>query len=66
MRSAAARGLVILALGFVSGMQTALYLYDYYDDGVADVRSLLIGLGMLAVSVWFTIRSFRPKADAGD
>lgn len=60
-----ARGLVILALGFVSGMQTALYLYDYFDDGVADVRSLLIGLGMLAVSVWFAIRSFRSKADDG-
>lgn len=66
MRPSPARGLVILALGFVSGMQTALYLYDYYDDGVADVRSLLIGLGMLAVSVWFTIRSFRSEADDGD
>lgn len=57
------RALGILALGVVSGIQIALYLYDYYDDGVADIRSLLIGLGMLALSVWFTIRPFRPKRD---
>lgn len=55
------RAFGILALGVVSGIQIALYLYDYYDDGVADIRSLLIGLGMLVLSVWFTIRSFRPK-----
>ena len=33
------RVLSISGLGLVSGIQVALYMYDYYDDGVADCSS---------------------------
>lgn len=52
------RVLGIFTLGLVSGIQIALYLFDYYDDGIADVKSLLIGIGMVAASVGFVLLSF--------
>jgi len=46
-------------LGCISGMQIALYMYDYYDDGIADVRSLGIGIVMLLASFGIVLWSFR-------
>lgn len=48
----------IFALSLVSGIQIALYLYDYYDDGIADAKSLLIGIGMVAAALGFILLSF--------
>jgi hypothetical protein len=53
------RAMGFLALGVISGIQIALYMYDYYDDGVADVKSLLIGIVILIASVSFVLYSFR-------
>lgn len=54
------RVLMIFLMGILVGAQLALYLFDYYDDGIADVRSALIGLGMLGffliISLWRFIR----------
>ncbi len=55
------RTLVVFVLGLISGAQVALYLYDYYDDGVADPRSLLIGIVMVGFSVGFIVYSFARK-----
>jgi len=41
---------IIFFLGLISGIQIALYMYDYFDDGVADYKSLLIGIAMIALS----------------
>ena len=55
------RAIGFLTLGVISGIQIALYMYDYYDDGIADVKSLLIGIGMLLASTSFVLNSFRRK-----
>ena len=55
------RALAFLLLGVLSGIQIALYLYDYYDDGIAEFGSLLIGLAMLAASIGFVAYSYRQK-----
>ena len=49
------RVLSIYAAGVVAGMQIALYLFDFYDDGIADIRSLLIGLLFLGVGLVFAL-----------
>ena len=36
-------------------MQIALYLFDVYDDGTADIRSLLIGLLFFALGLVFAL-----------
>lgn len=65
------RVLGIFVLGLVSGAQIALYLYDYYDDGIADSNSLLIGIGMIGVSLGFVLYAFAykrgsaPESDSG-
>lgn len=53
------RAFVIFFLGLVSGIQLALYWYDFYDDGIADYKSLLIGIGMGILSIGFILFSFR-------
>jgi hypothetical protein len=53
------RALVFLALGLLTGVQIALYLFDRYDDGVADIRSALIGAALFILSVGFVIWSYR-------
>ena len=52
------RVLGIFSLGLVSGIQLALYLFDCYDDGIADARSLLVGICMVLASVGFILFSF--------
>jgi hypothetical protein len=51
----------VFLFGLVTGIQMALYLYDYYDDGIADVRSLWVGLVMLACSIAFILYSYRAR-----
>lgn len=53
-----ARAIVILILGVITGIQLALYLYDYYDDGVAELLSLFIGVGMLLLALGFVFFTF--------
>ncbi len=59
------RVFVIFILGLISGIQVALYLYDYYDDGIADYKSLLIGIIMVVLSVGFIIFTFRGTSQKG-
>ena len=51
----------IYFLGLISGIQIALYMYDYYDDGIADYKSLLIGIAMVLLSVGFILYTFRSE-----
>jgi hypothetical protein len=60
-----ARVLAIYVAGAIAGAQIALYLFDLYDDGIADVRSLLIGLVFLALGLIFALRSFRAARRGG-
>jgi hypothetical protein len=55
------RVLSIYAAGLIAGMQIALYLFDIYDDGIGDIRSLLIGLLFFALGLVFALwRFLRP------
>jgi MFS family permease len=54
--------LAIYALGLAAGIQVALYLFDRFDDGVADARSGIIGIGLVllglgAIAVLFRVRA---------
>lgn len=49
----------IFLLGLITGIQIALYLYDYYDNGIADYKSLLIGILLLVLSLGFILYTFR-------
>ena len=53
------RVLAIYAAGLVAGVQGALYLFDRYDDGVADWRSGALALALVALGVAFVARTFR-------
>lgn len=61
------RVLLVYLAGILAGLQVALYLYDYYD-GVADIRSALIGAAMIAagaaLAVWPFVRR-RPGRGQG-
>ena len=54
------RVLAVWASGLLAGVQVALYLFDLYDDGIADVRSAWIGVGFVAaglgLAVWPYLR----------
>ncbi len=43
--------LFVYLLGVLAGVQLALYLFDYFDDGVAEPLSGLIGVGFLAAGL---------------
>ena len=58
-----ARVLAIFVAGVIAGVQIALYLFDLYDDGIADFRSFLIGLILLVSGLIFALRSFRPPGN---
>jgi len=60
------RMLIVFLLGLACGVQTALYLFDYYDDGIADIKSALIAGAMIAFSVGFIIFTFRKKVPRGE
>lgn len=51
----------IFLLGVVSGIQVALYLFDFYDDGIADYKSLLIGVIMILLSSGFILYTYRSE-----
>lgn len=55
------RVLLVYLTGLVAGVQLALYLFDRYDDGVADARSLWIALAMIAIGVGFVAWTFRRR-----
>jgi len=55
------RVLLVWLAGLVAGVQLALYLFDRYDDGVADARSLWIALAMIAAGVGFVAWTFRRR-----
>ena len=59
-----ARVLAIYAAGAVAGIQIALYMFDLYDDGIADVRSLFIGLLFFVFGLIFVLRSFRARRNS--
>ncbi|MFL5541441.1 MAG: hypothetical protein ACJ8J0_20815 [Longimicrobiaceae bacterium] len=46
-------------------MQGALYLFDVYDDGVADWRSGAIAVGFVAAGLAAIALSFRRRGDPG-
>jgi hypothetical protein len=56
-----ARVLVIFLAGVLAGVQIALFLFDLYDDGTAELRSGLIGLIFLLLGLAFAIWSFRKR-----
>ncbi len=57
--------LSIYLLGVLAGVQLALYLFDYFDDGVAEPVSGWIGVGFLAaglaVVLWPFMRARRAR-----
>jgi hypothetical protein len=53
------RALAIWLLGLIAGIQVALYLFDLYDDGVADWKSGVIGLIFVAAGLLFVASTFR-------
>jgi hypothetical protein len=58
------RVLLVYAAGVAAGVQGALYLFDTFDDGVADGKSGAIGLVFLALGLAFIFRSFRKPGGA--
>ena len=40
-------------------MQLGLYMYDYYDDGVADIQSLITGVVMVLCALGFVTLQYR-------
>jgi len=53
------RVLLIYLAGIVAGVQGGLYLFDVYDDSVADWRSGVIALGFVAAGLALVALSFR-------
>ncbi|MAV25122.1 MAG: hypothetical protein CMQ05_03250 [Gammaproteobacteria bacterium] len=55
------RATTILFLGIVCGIQLGLYMFDYYDDGIAEFQSLVIGLIMVLCALAFVVLQFRSE-----
>ena len=53
------RLLAALVIAFAGGVQLSLYLWDVYDDRVADPWSAAIGVAILALAAWVGLRPFR-------
>ena len=53
------RVLTIYLAGLLAGVQSALYLFDLYDDGVASARSGVIALVLIALGISLIARTFR-------
>ena len=56
------RALCILLVGVLAGMQIALYLFDLYDDGVAERLSAVIGVALLILGVMLVLWFFRKRS----
>lgn len=56
------RVLLVYAAGIVAGVQGGLYLFDVYDDRVADWRSGAIALAFVAAGLAIIALSFRRPA----
>lgn len=48
--------------GLVAGAQLALYMYDYFDDGMAEALSGLIGVGLVLLGTLIILARFRRRA----
>ena len=55
------RVILIYLAGVVAGVQGGLYLFDVYDDSVADWRSGVIALAFVAAGVAIIALSFRRR-----
>ncbi len=55
------RVMIILALGVITGIQIALYLFDYFDDQIADSTSLIIGIAFLILSIGVVLFTFKHE-----
>lgn len=55
----------IYALGLAAGIQVALYLFDRFDDGVADARSGIIGLAFVLLGLGAIAFLFRSRPPTG-
>ena len=60
-----ARVLGVYALGVLGGVQVALYLFDRFDDGVADALSGVIGAGIVAVGLVVALWPFVRRGSGG-
>jgi hypothetical protein len=56
------RVLLIYLAGIFAGVQGALYLFDVYDDGVADWRSGAIALVLVAAGLATIALTFRRRS----
>jgi hypothetical protein len=56
------RVLLVYLAGLVAGVQLALYLFDRYDDGVADARSLWISLAFITIGIGLITWMFRRRS----
>ena len=54
----AGRTLAIVTVSLLAGVQIALFLFDFYDDGVADPLSLVIGIAILMVAIGLAVMPF--------
>lgn len=55
------RATTILFLGIVCGIQLGLYMFDYYDDGIAELQTLVIGIVMVLCALGFVVLQFRSE-----
>lgn len=54
--------LLIYLFGLMAGVQAALFLFDLFDDGVAEPLSGGIALAMVAAAVGFVAWTYRRPA----
>ena len=57
--------LLVLLAGIVAGVQCALYLFDVYDDGVAEPFSGLLGLVFVAIALGLALWPYRDDGSTG-
>lgn len=66
LRSPLLRTIFIYFLGIVTGAQIMLFIFDYVEDGIAETKSLLIGVGMLLLCLSYIIYTFRASKKVSD
>lgn len=55
------RTILALLVAFAGGVQLSLYLWDVYDDRVAEPLSAAIGVLMLLAALYAALRPFRGR-----